>query len=53
MYDPERRTIKIICPPVFIDREMVFIQPNPDKVIKEENGSWSPFGPKMKDLNQY
>ncbi len=52
MYDPERRTIKIICPPVFIDREMVFIQPNPDKVIKEENGSWSPFGPKMKDLNE-
>ncbi len=52
MYDPERRTIKIICPPVFIDKEMVFIQPNPDKIIREENGSWSPFGPRMKDLNE-
>ena len=51
MYDPERKTIKIICPPVFIDKEMVFIQPNPDKIIKEENGTWSPFGPRMKDLN--
>ena len=51
MYDPERRTIKIICPPVFIDKEMVFIQPDPEKIIREENGSWSPFGPRMKDLN--
>ena len=51
MFDPERRTIRIICPPVFIDKEMVFIQPNPDKIIREENGTWSPFGPKMKDLN--
>ena len=51
MYEPERRTIKIVCPPVHIDKEMVFIQPNPDKIIREENGTWSPFGPKMKDLN--
>ena len=51
LYEPERRTIKIICPPVKIDKELVFIQTDPDKVIREENGSWSPFGPKMKDLD--
>ena len=51
IYDAEKRTIKIICPPVKIDKEMIFIQHDPDKIIKEENGSWSPFGPKMKDLN--
>jgi hypothetical protein len=51
MFDPERRTIKIVCPPVFIDKDMVVIQTDPDKIIREENGTWSPFGPKMKDLN--
>ena len=51
LYDSEKRTIKIICPPIHIDKEMVFIQHDPDKIQKEENGSWSPLGPKMKDLN--
>ena len=51
MYDPERRTIKIVCPPVIIDKDIVFIQTDPDKIIREENGTWSPFGPKMKDLD--
>ena len=51
MYDPERRSIRILCPPVLIDKDVVVIQTDPDKIIREENGTWSPFGPKMKDLN--
>ena len=50
-YDTESRTVKIIAPSVKIDKDIVYVQTDPDKVIKEENGSWSPFGPNIKSLN--
>lgn len=50
-YDPQTRTVKIISPKVRIDKDMVSVQSDPTKVIKEENGSWSPFGPSLKDLS--
>ncbi len=52
IYDAESRTMKIECPSVRLDKEMVFIQSDPNKVIKEENGSLNPFGPKLKDLDK-
>ena len=50
-YDTESRTVKIIAPSVKIDKDIVYVQTDPDKVIKEENGSLSPFGPNIKSLN--
>lgn len=51
LYEPDTKTIKIAVPSVKIDKDMVFIQTNPNKVIKEENGSWSPFGPRLGELS--
>ena len=51
LYDPQTRTIKVIAPKVRIDKEMVSVQSDPAKVVKEENGSWSPFGPSLKDIS--
>ena len=51
IYEADTRTVKIVPPSVKIDKDVVVIQSDPDKIIKEENGSWSPFGPKIKDLN--
>lgn len=52
IFEVETRTVKIVPPSVKIDKEVVVVQSDPDKIIKEENGSWSPFGPKIKDLNK-
>ena len=49
-YFPETRTVRINSPKAVIDKEMVFIQSDPDKVLKEENGSWFPYGPQLEDL---
>ena len=51
IYEPVTRTVKVFAPKVRIDKDMVFIQNEPDKVIKEVNGSWSPFGPKLKEVS--
>jgi hypothetical protein len=51
IYDESKRTIKITCPKVKIDRNMVYVQTDPAKIEKEENGSWNPFGPSLKELN--
>ena len=51
LFDAETRTVKIFPPSVKIDKDIVVVQTDPDKVIIEENGSLSPFGPKIKDLN--
>lgn len=52
IFEVETRTVKIVPPSVKIDKDVVVVQSDPDKIIKEENGSWSPFGPKIKDLNK-
>ncbi len=50
-FDESNRTIKINCPKVEIDRNMVYVQTDPAKIEKEENGSWNPFGPSLKEMN--
>lgn len=50
-FDGLTRTIKITCPNVEIDENMVYVQTDPTKIEKEENGSWYPFGPSLKDIN--
>lgn len=51
IFDPQTRTIKIIAPRVKLDKAMIVVQTDPNKVIKRENGSWSPFGPRLKDVS--
>ena len=50
-YDPISKTIQITVPPVKIDKDMVSVATEKDKVLKEENESWSPFGPNIEELN--
>ncbi len=50
-YDESNRTIKITCPKVEIDRDMVYVQTDPAKIQKEENGAWNIFGPNLKEMN--
>ena len=51
VYDDLTRTLRLISPPLRIDREMVSVQSDPAKIIVEEKGSWVPLiGPKVETL---
>ena len=50
-YDPVARTLKIFAPPVKIDRDVVFVQNDPAKLLIEAKGSWVPIlGPNVEEL---
>ncbi len=53
VYDDLTGTLRVISPPLRIDKEMVSIQSDPEKIIVEEKGSWVLFiGPKVETLRK-
>ena len=51
VYNPTTKKFVINCPPVKIDQTMVVVQSNPEKIIKEQSGSWVPvIGPDVDKL---
>jgi hypothetical protein len=53
IYDDLTGTLRVIAPPMRIDREMVSVQSDPEKIIVEEKGSWVPLiGPKAETLRK-
>ncbi len=50
-YDPSAGILKIFAPPVKIDRDVVFVQSDPAKLLIEAKGSWVPIiGPNVEEL---
>lgn len=53
VYDDLTGTLRVVSPPMRIDKEMVSVQSDPEKIIVEEKGSWVPFiGPKVEALRK-
>lgn len=53
VYDDLTGTLRVISPPLRIDKEMVSVQSDPEKIIVEEKGSRVPLiGPKVESLRK-
>lgn len=53
VYDDLTGTLRVVSPPLRIDKEMVSVQSDPEKIIVEEKGSWVPLiGPKAETLRK-
>lgn len=51
-YDRRSRKLLVKVPRVELDKEMVMVQSDPDKMLLEKNGSWLPFGADVEKLNR-
>lgn len=51
-FNNDTKSIKITTPPVVLDRDMVEVQTKPSLIEKEENGSWLPGGPDLKEIDK-